>query len=84
MILKIFAVYDSKVEGFANPFYAVTRGQAVRMFQDSLDDERSPFSKHPEDYSLFFLGQFNDANGVLDNATAIEKIISAIDFKQEK
>lgn len=63
MILKVFSVYDVKAEAYLQPFFFVTKGQAVRAFVDSLADVNHAFAQHPDDYTLFLLGEFNDENG---------------------
>lgn len=64
MILQIFTVYDSKAESYLPPFYVNARGQAIRSFSDTCNDPEHVFNKHPSDYTLFALGDFNDATGV--------------------
>jgi len=63
MMLFIFAIRDSAVEAYNPPFFARARGEAERMFDDHVNDRRSPLSKHPEFYSLHYLGQYDDKTG---------------------
>lgn len=63
MILKVFAVYDSKVEAYMPPFFMSSRGQAMRSFGDTADDSSTQLFKHPEDFSLFELGEWVDNTG---------------------
>lgn len=60
MLLQIFTVFDSKAEAYLPPFYMTTKGQAIRAFSDSVNDPTHVFMKHPEDYTLFLLGSFED------------------------
>lgn len=62
MILKIFAVYDSKAEAYMPPFFMTSRGQAMRSFGDTADDPSTQLHKHPLDFTLFELGDFDDVN----------------------
>lgn len=62
MIQKIFSVYDSKVEAYMAPFFMAARGQAIRAFVDTATDAASQLGKHPEDFTLFELGEYDDAN----------------------
>lgn len=59
-MLKVFTVYDSKLEAYLPPFFMPARGQAVRSFSDSISAPDSVFGRHPEDYTLFELGEFDD------------------------
>ena len=63
MILQVFTIYDSKVEVYMKPFYALTKREAIRMFADGIKDtkESSMIAKHPEDYTLFHIGDFDDS-----------------------
>ncbi|WNK14673.1 MAG: nonstructural protein [Microvirus sp.] len=62
MTLKIFAIYDTKACAYGIPFFMSTEGQARRAFQDLANDNTSNISKHPEDYSLHYLGDFDDTH----------------------
>lgn len=65
MILKIFSVYDSKSEAYIPPFYALTAGQAIRSFTDTVNEANHAFNKHPADFTLFLIGEFDDAHGAV-------------------
>jgi len=60
VILQIFAVYDSKVGAYMAPFFMSSRGQAIRAFCDTAEDPNSQLGKHPEDFTLFHLGEYDD------------------------
>lgn len=64
MIHKIVAILDRKAEAFLKPIFVQSDGSAVRSFTDAVNDPSTEFSKHPEDYSMWSLGEFNDATGV--------------------
>lgn len=63
--MKMFAVRDVKSEGFMTPFFQPTFGLAERMFKEAANDEKSMICKNPEDFSLYYLGEFNNASGEL-------------------
>lgn len=62
---KVFAVFDSKAEGYLQPFFSFTAGQATRMFSDAVQDSGHQFHKHAADYTLFQIGEYEDATGTL-------------------
>lgn len=66
MILQMFTVFDSKAEAYLPPFTTAARGQAVRSFSDTCNDPEHVFNKHPEDYTLFALGEFDDTTAEFD------------------
>lgn len=68
MILQVFAVFDSKAGFFGNPFFDQKEGSAIRNFADAVNDTSNPnnmWNKHPEDFSLFCLGEFDNNSGEL-------------------
>lgn len=62
MILKIFCVYDSKVEAYMSPFFMQSRGQALRAFVDTAEGKETQIGKHPADFTLFELGEYDDSS----------------------
>ena len=60
MKLKIFSIYDSKAEMYHQPFYMQTQSMAVRQFLDMANDSETMIGKHPEDYTLFYVGEYDD------------------------
>lgn len=67
-MIKIVSVYDSKAEAYMQPGYAGTRGAAIRSFSDAINDPKSTIAKHPADYTLFEIGEFDELKGVLHPA----------------
>lgn len=65
MMLKMYSVFDSKAGAFLPPFFMHTDNVAKRTFYDCANDAAHMFSKHPEDYSLYDLGTFDDASATL-------------------
>lgn len=62
----IFSVYDQKAEAYLPPFVLHNEGMAGRVFADCCNNPEHNFGKHPEDYSLFRLGTFDDEKGELE------------------
>lgn len=77
---KIYAIKDQAIEAFSQPFFVQAQGQAVRMFMDETKNEQSQLNKHPQDFELWYLGEFNEQDGVITAATNIERVARAIDF----
>jgi hypothetical protein len=63
----IVSIYDKATQAYMRPFTVPTEGQAVRMFQDEVLREGSEIGAHPEDYSMFLIGSFNDNDGLLED-----------------
>lgn len=60
----VYTVRDSKAEAYALPFYAHTDGLALRMFETTVNSPDHPIGGHPEDYTLFKLGEFDTDRGI--------------------
>lgn len=63
MIMKLYSIYDCKAAVFARPFPAHNNGHAIRLFSDAVNDSKSDFNRHPEDYALYNLADFDDVEG---------------------
>ncbi|MDB4312225.1 hypothetical protein N9937_02220 [bacterium] len=61
MIHKIFTVFDVKARAYLPPFFLPEQGMAIRVFSDCINAKDHQFNKHPEDYTLFTLGTFDDS-----------------------
>lgn len=66
MKLRCYTVYDSKVEAYLPPFFIKSDGQAQRDFTDAIALPDSPMGRHPEDYTLFFVGLYDDSSALLE------------------
>jgi hypothetical protein len=66
------------VKAYLRPFYARTKGEAVRSFVEAVNDGKSDFRKHASDYTMMYLGEFDDATGCFAPIDP-ERIISALE-----
>jgi len=63
MILKVFSIRDSKGEVFNTPFFQKTHGEAERSFRQLINDDKSMVNKYPDDFDLYYLGEYCDNTG---------------------
>lgn len=61
MIHTIFTIQDAKAKAFLPPFTLPELGMAVRTFTDCVNNPEHAFGAHPQDYTLFTLGKFDDS-----------------------
>lgn len=68
MRYKILAIRDRAIDSYGQPFYSASTGGAIRSFADELNRaaENNQLYKHPEDFDLFLLGEFDDSTGEFD------------------
>lgn len=65
MILKVFAVFDSKAGAYLQPFFSINVATACRDFSSAVQDSSHAFHRHSGDYELFLLGEWDQYEGVL-------------------
>lgn len=90
MKLKVYTIYDAASGAYMRPFFCLAHGQAMRMFGDLVKDKNHDVGKHPKDYSLHYLGAFqdNDAKFVdlqnLTLTTGLEALSDAVEAAAEE
>lgn len=62
-MLKIFCVFDSVAGAYLQPFFMQSKGEALRGWIDVVNDPKTSFNKHPADYTLFELGEYDSLTG---------------------
>ena len=77
MKMFMFAVYDSCSKMYDRPFCGRSEGEAVRSFGDIASDADHPIGKHPEHFSLFEVGSYDDNTGVVVAVEPVRYIVSA-------
>lgn len=68
-IVKIFTITDKVSEKAGNIFTNNTLAEAERQFHDALSTSApgSLFKSHPQDFSLVYLGDFDDKTFSISN-----------------
>lgn len=72
-----YSVYDNKALVYAVPFFATTDGSAIRSFQDLANDTNTTVGRHPGDFSLYCLGDYDDQKGVLTALSPLRHVVDA-------
>ncbi len=83
MKLEIFSVFDSKAEAYIQPFFSQTIGTALRDFEAAVNTETHQFSKYAADYTLFHLGDFEQATAKWTLKDAPVNLGNALTFMKE-
>lgn len=78
MILEIYSALDRAVKAYMQPFFVRSRGEALRSFTDAVNSQDHQFHKHAGDYSLWFLGRYDDATGSFA-AVEPERVVTALE-----
>lgn len=81
MILKAFSIRDQKGEVFHPPFYKKTHGEAERDFKQLVSDGKSTVSQYPEDFDLYYVGEYDDQTGIFNSCDTPQHIVKAVQLK---
>nr|UXQ88119.1 MAG: nonstructural protein [Microvirus sp.] len=77
MKLNAYTIYDVASGVYMRPFFSQADGQAIRGFKDIATDAEHEIGKHPEDYTLYRIGSFNDTSGKMEGEN-LEKLSTGL------
>jgi hypothetical protein len=68
MKLVLCTVKDRAADAFGRPMFVPSVGVAIRSFSDEVnrDDSENQLNRHPDDFDLYELGEFDDNTGLFD------------------
>lgn len=78
MNLKAYSIRDSKGEVFHTPFFKKTHGEAERDFTAAVRDDKSQLSQFPDDFDLYYLGEYDDQKGIFKTLDTPQHMIKAV------
>lgn len=81
MLFKMFTVYDSAAGAYVAPFFLAATGQALRQFTDAVNDPASSLCQHPEDYTLYEIGTYEDTHATVTMHETSKMLGRAIEYK---
>lgn len=81
MLLKIFTIRDSKGEFYGQPFFQKSHGEAERSFRTLTTDGKSTVNQYPEDFDLYYLGEYDDQSGKFKTLDTPQHMIKAVACK---
>lgn len=76
-MLRGYTIYDCKALQYHSPWWAASDGAAIRSFQDLVNDHNTTIGRHPSDYSLWFVGHYDDNKGAMHPVTPLVHVIDA-------
>lgn len=82
--LQMFAIFDKKAVSYMEPFCMHQKGQAIRACEDLVKNPQTMMSKHPADFALFHIGQFDDASGIITPLSAPQHIEEFVNMVSQK
>lgn len=72
----IFCIKDRAIDSYGDPFAQPSAQHAVRWFRDLVNDQTTPFAKHPDDYDLYTIAEYDDLKGhvhAIDHPTLVAR-----------
>lgn len=78
--MKVFTIYDSKVNAYMNPIFLRSKGEAIRVLQHTVNSPDHQFNKNPEDFTLFELGSFDEMTSKFTLHAAPVSVVRCIEL----
>lgn len=66
MRFSIYSVYDVKACAYARPLYLRSKEELYAAIYETAKEKSSGFYKHPEDYTVFELGTFDEETAKIE------------------
>ena len=79
MRTKVFTILDTKAESYGPPFTSHTTATGIRQFTELVNDGRHFFSKYPEDYEMFEIGEWEDEDATFHPHEVKKSLVRGID-----
>lgn len=79
---NLYSVFDRKTGIYSPPMAFPAVGAAVRMFTDEVNGGQSLIGKHPEDYDLYHVGEFDDNTAQLEPLVSASLVVAGLSVKQ--
>jgi hypothetical protein len=83
MKVNAYSIYDSAAGAYNTPFFMHNDAMAIRAFQDNANDNESMISKHPSQFTLFKVGEYNDEDGVFTLLVPHKALGDALTYKDD-
>lgn len=83
MKFKIFTMFDGAAMTYSKPFFEVNENVARRQLQVLVNSGDNAVAKNPTDFTLFFIGEFDDEKAELLPAVSPLRICGAHELVQQ-
>lgn len=76
-MLNAYTLHDNKAAAYSPPFYQSNHQLAIRLVRDLVIDPTTTVGRHPSDFRLYCIGQYDDTTGRLVPAETPEHVVDA-------
>lgn len=82
MRYKVLAIRDRAADTFSQPMFFASLGSGVRAFGDEVKrvHENNNLNKHPEDFDLFHLADYDDDTGTFEGLSRPVQVAIGKDY----
>lgn len=80
----MYSIRDTKSELYSTPWYAINHATAIRNFSKAVNSSESPIKEQPEDYDLWYVGEYDDNTGKINPEPTPQHISKAVDCLKNK
>ena len=80
MVKQVYSFHDSKVCVYHPPMVLLNDAEARRLCADVVNDVQTPMSRHPQDFRLVRVAEYDDNSGVLKPLSVPEFIADLSEF----
>nr|DAE90380.1 MAG TPA: DNA binding protein [Microviridae sp.] len=85
MISRMYVVYDQAVKAFVTPHFCRSHGEAERNFKSAVNDPKTGhLHSSPEQFTLFYVADFDESTGLVSSLSAPQSVVSAIQCKESQ
>lgn len=81
-MLNIYSIYDAKIEEYQTPFFAKADGAVIRGVLDAMENKQSDLARHPEDFTVFRLGVFDEETASIDLCASPQTVCKVWELNQ--
>lgn len=82
MIQQMYTIYDSAAGYYLPPFTCRSDGEAIRDFGNTAQDPKAgQLYQHPADFTLFKIGEYDNATGAISQLAAKQNLGTALDIR---
>lgn len=82
--MLVYSIYDIKAKSFGMPFFQQNEEIAIRSFRDLTNDPESMTYRHPDDFTLFQLAEFDADTGIIVGLDQPKTIVNALEIQTPK
>lgn len=81
--MDMYSIRDEKAVCSYEPQIFKTQVDAIRFFDQAIQNKNTMINKYPDDFTLYKIGTFDERTGVIVDAK-VEKIVTATEIIRMK